>query len=81
MSLSLQTLVVAIGELNCFFEQRVHKTLLNDSLAFWSDTILHPSRKPGLPRRLKMDITILATASGKEFFGGTEVDVCRTLSR
>ena len=54
---------VVNGELNCSFRQKYHKTLLKDSLAFWFDTVLHPSKNPLSARRLKIGITTFAIES------------------
>ena len=51
------------GELNHSLGQKLHKTLLNNLLAFWLETFLQPSKKDSFPRRLKIGFTSFTIAS------------------
>ena len=58
-----------VVNVNCSFRQKDHKTLLEDSLAFWFDTVLHP-KNPLSARRLKMGITTFTIESVIWYFAG-----------
>ena len=68
------------GELNRSLGQKLHKTLLNDSLAFWLETFLQPSKKDSFARRLKIGVTSFTIASDSGCLTGLYVDAPLVIS-